>query len=136
MVKIYLFILFAGLFLITNLYENYCRERERNTIATNASRQYAETMGRLWHWFQWINWFFVFVFTTYLIFDLTWLAGAIVFVIGASWWILFDGSLNRLRGEKFFYRSQFSTSEFEHYAYPKTKIVLLIISIILFVIAL
>lgn len=136
MIKTILFILFAGLFLITNLYENFCREKENEWRNLKHITSMAQSYGKLWHQFQWLNWLIVFVFITYLIFDLTWLAASIVFVIGATWWILFDGFLNRLRGRKFFHRSELSTSEFEHYAYPKTKVILLVISIILLVIVL
>lgn len=134
-IKIFLFVLFFGLFLITNLYENYCREKESES-RVNKSNHLANVYGKFWHWYQFGNWFIVFTYAVYLLFGLSWIAASIVLLIGASWWILFDGFLNRLRGKKFFYRSEFSTSEFEQYAYPKTKIGILILSIILLVIAL
>lgn len=136
MVKIFLFILFFVVFFITTLYENYWREKEAEARKLKV-KALADIYGNRWHWFQWFNWAFTFIYIILFALELDiYLTGVIVLLIASIWWILYDGLLNRLRGEKFFHRSEFSTSEFEHYAYPKTKIVFLIISIILLVIVL
>jgi len=123
--KILLLIFFAILFLITTIYENYFRDKERENIKD----QIAKVYGKLWHWFQWFNWLFVFSFVSYLIFGFTWLAVSIVFFIGSAWWILFDGSLNSLKKRYFFFQSQYTTSEFEPFANIWIKLLVLAIAI-------
>lgn len=136
MIQTFFFILFAGLFFITNLYENYCREKEGEWLGLSHITSMSQHYGKSWHWFQWLNWALVIGFVSYLIFGFTILTISVILLIGAVWWILFDGGLNRLKGRSFFHQSEYSTSVFEAFASAKVKLTLLIISIIFLVITL
>jgi len=121
-----LFIIFLVVFFITNLYENYFREREHNLRLHDANKQ-ADKCGELWHWFQWFNWLSVVLFATVQIFGL-YLAIRITLFIGSCWWILFDGGLNSLKKRYFFYQSKYTTSEFEQFGNPVAKIILFVVT--------
>lgn len=115
-----LLVLFFVLFLITNILENYFRERERFTLINR--------YGNYWHSIQFVMWALVIIYILYLNFNFT--VGMIITIlfISSLWWLLFDGFLNLLRGRNFFYISEFTTSRLEKFASPKNKLILLVIS--------
>lgn len=115
------YILFAVIFLMTQVYENYYRERERFELVDLI----AEKFGRYWHTHQFMGWGLVFGMVAGLLFG-GWTAVKVVALTGASWWIVYDGWLNLIKGRVFFYQSKQSTSTLEKIAHPVVKIGLLI----------
>ena len=124
--KIALLIIFSVTFFITNVYENYYRDKERESYHP---AEFTKRYGRLWHRMQWLNWFLVISFTTYLYFDLSYLWGALILLSAALWWIMYDGVLNSLKKKYFFYQSPNTTSDLEPFANIYVKIILLVISL-------
>ena len=124
--KIALLIIFSVTFFITNVYENYYRDKERESYHPVA---FTKRYGQLWHRMQWLNWFLVISFTTYLYFDLSYLWGALILLSAALWWIMYDGVLNSLKKRYFFYQSPNTTSDLEPFANIYVKIILLVISL-------
>lgn len=121
-----LFVIFLVVFFISNLYENYYREKEQHCLLNDFGAA-AKHFGRLWHWAQWLGWASVVLFTTINLFEF-WLAARISLFIGACWWILYDGGLNSLKNRWFFHYSVTSTSDFEPFAKPWTKILLFVLT--------
>lgn len=129
--KIALLIIFSVTFFVTNVYENYYRDKERES---DHPVKVKDLYGKLWHRMQWLNWFLVISFTTYLYFDLSYLWGSLILLSAALWWIMYDGVLNSLKRRYFFYQSPYTTSELEPFANLYVKIILLIISVIILVV--
>lgn len=129
--KIALLIIFSITFFVTNVYENYYRDKERES---DHPIKVKDLYGKLWHRMQWLNWFLVISFTTYLYFDLSYLWGSLILLSAALWWIMYDGVLNSLKRRYFFYQSPYTTSELEPFANLYVKIILLIISVIILVV--
>jgi pheromone shutdown protein TraB len=133
--NILLFIVFVIVFLITNVYENYFRDKE-NHLRSMSMIPDADKAGKFWHRAQWLNWAVAIIFTVYLCFDFSFLAGALVLLICADWWILYDGALNSLKKRYFFFLSTTTTNEFEAFGNIYVKLLFLAITIVLLWIAL
>ena len=130
--KILILIVFAITFFITNVYENYFRDKEREVkhLPTVTIRY-----GKLWHRMQWLNWFLTISFTLYLYFDFSLFWIALILFSAALWWTLYDGALNSLKKRYFFYQSPYTTSDLEPFGNLTVKIICLLITIILLVIS-
>jgi len=107
--------------LITQVYENWYRERERFEEEEIIAKEY----GLYWHTHQFMGWGLIFGMVAGLLFG-GWTAVKVVALTGASWWIVYDGWLNVIKKRPFFYQSKQSSSTLEQIAHPVVKIGLLI----------
>jgi hypothetical protein len=133
--NILLLIVFAITFFITNVYENYFREKEA-ALRTALLTKDADKYGKRWHRMQWVNWFLTISFTLFLYFDFCYLFIALILFTAALWWILYDGALNSLRKRYFFFLSPDTTNDFEAFGNIYIKLIFLLVTIILLVIML
>ncbi len=122
------FLLFFVAYLFLNAYENFLRERWKYD-----KPEIQPYWSRKWHSIQWLRWAFIIllfaIFTIDNTLDLFILIPASVF-----WWIFYDGILNVMRGKSFWDQSiHHNLSYLEKYATKTTKIILFIISIIIFI---
>lgn len=116
------YLVFAVLYLVAQVYENYYRDKERGEHVELIAKQY----GTIWHTAQYAGWIVAFVTIALVTMELG-TAAKVLAVSAAVWWIGYDGWLNKLKGRGFWYRSPHSSSTFEKIAFPWVKIGLLIL---------
>lgn len=117
--------LFFILMLVFTVLENYYRERERFNPDKNS--------GAIWHLTQLCALIIAFGYVVIEKYGFTLYAYSILFLMGAVWFICFDGGLNLFRGFYFFKQSTQSTDPFKNLGKPAIKIALLLISLALFI---
>jgi len=126
--NIILLILFFILFIAANIFENFYREKEKYTL-DKKNRKY----GRLWHDVQFIGWAVVFAYIIYLQYGFTFFSAKVILLFASLWWVLYDGSLNLLRGRNFFFQSN-SSSRLERVVSPIVKVLFVFVTILIIII--